>query len=129
MDLKEELMTLRLEDRDLNDLTIREVIVSYRKIAKEVHPDRNEPEKKAEKTAEFQVLNNAYEKVLKHLVDTMKDRQKDGETVNVAEECDDETFTKDNFHKFNFPKGKDKSFFVYVENVMADAWSECLEKT
>ena len=51
MDLKKELKTLRLENRELNDLTIRDVIVSYRKIAKEVHPDRNGLENKAEKTA------------------------------------------------------------------------------
>ena len=111
MDLKEELKTLRLDERELNELTIREVIVSYRKLAKEVHPDRNGPENIAEKTAAFQKLNNAYESVLKYLISRENSRENEDTNFNdsKAEEHDDVKFTKDNFHNFNFPKEKDKS--------------------
>ena len=48
---------------------------------------------------------------------------------NTKENEDNVTkFTRDNFSNFNFPKQNDGSFTVFVQNELADAWEEALEK-
>ena len=81
--------TLEIDPEQLLTYQIRDVIVKYRKKAREVHPDKfsnaTEGEKKA-KTADFQELNNAYERVLKFLLESKKNFPDDP----VKETADDD---------------------------------------
>jgi curved DNA-binding protein CbpA len=119
--LKKDLLILELEEKELDEVTIKDVIKAYRKKALRVHPDKAGKES----TAAFQELNNSYERVLKYLVENYDSSENDVSTEN---EDEDEKFTKENFHSFNFPKEKEKSFVVQVQNDLADAWSECFQK-
>ena len=118
--LKEDLVILGLEERLLEDARIGEVIKAYRRKARIVHPDKAGKES----TAAFQKLNNAYERLLAYLVNKCNSNEDESD----EEEDEDEIFAKANFHNFNFPNEKEKSFVVQVENDLADAWSECFER-
>ena len=77
-----------------------------------VHPDKVEESKKASATAEFQVLNNSYERLLKFLVDKVKKNKDIAEQEDIDEKSEEERFTEDNFKNFNFPTETDGSFTV-----------------
>ena len=68
---------LELDPACIEKYQIRDIIKQYRKKAREVHPDKfanaTEEEKKI-KTKEFQALNNAYERVLKQVLENNKDK-------------------------------------------------------
>ena len=56
--IKKDLRILKLEDKDIESLSINEVIKAYKSLARFVHPDTSE----YESTADFPVLGNAYMK-------------------------------------------------------------------
>ena len=113
MNMKQELVndckTLELDIELISTYQIRDIISKYRSKARQCHPDKfanaTEDEKKT-KTADFQKLNNAYERILKYILENNPDNP-DGETD------DDEKFLKANFDQFNFPKENTGSFTVY----------------
>ena len=113
---------LELDPDQFAEYQLRDVISKYRKKARQVHPDKfvdaTEEQKKI-KTAEFQALNNAYERILKYILETQKN-QPDEETD------DEERFMKANFGKFNFPKENNGSFTVVIQHCDADIWQKCL---
>ena len=123
-----DLKTLKLEDKDIEELSIRDVIKAYRNLVRKVHPDVSG----YESNADFQDLGNAYERILRAVVDMTKKRETDSEktTDDEANSCDDdeEKFVKENFHNFNFPADKDGHFVVVVQNELADLWADCFEK-
>ena len=92
-----------------------------------VHPDKVEESKKASATAEFQVLNNSYERLLKFLVDKVKKNKDIAEQEDIDEKSEEERFTEDNFKNFNFPTENDGSFTVNIQHSHADSWQENLE--
>ena len=67
--------TLDIDPEQLATYQVKDVISMYRKKTREVHPDKfantTDAEKKT-KTAEFQELNNAYERVLKYVLESKK---------------------------------------------------------
>ena len=67
---KLDLEYLDLNDMEIGSITIRDVIVAFRKKAHELHPDKAGPAS----TAAFQDLSNAYQRILTFLVD--KERSK-----------------------------------------------------
>ena len=117
--------TLGIEPEDIETYQIRDVILKYRKKAREVHPDMfanaSEDEKRV-KTEQFQELNNAYERTLKHILEIQAGKP-DGEN---DDDDDGERFTKDNFGQFNFPKENSGSFTVIIQHRDADIWQKCL---
>ena len=120
---KDDLKVLEIDEAKKATVTIREVIKAYRKKAFRVHPDTSG----YESTADFQALSNAYERTLKHLVDQHKAKESDENDVEESADNEEETFIKENFDRFNFPKKNADSFTVVVENILADTWQECFE--
>ena len=119
--IKADMETLGLSCMDIKRINIRDVITAFRKKAQVLHPDRAGPES----TSSFQELSNAYQRILKILVEYEKDKScKDANKVDDV----DEKFTKDNFEQFNFPKKNTDSFTIFVENHLADAWQVCFQK-
>ena len=68
MNIKKYLRILKLEGRTVEELTIREVILAYKRLVKSVHPDTSGYESKED----FQELGNAYEKMLEIVVNRTK---------------------------------------------------------
>ena len=122
--IQEDLKVLKLEDVDIQELTIREVIQAYRKAVKKVHPDVSGYDSKED----CQELGGAYERILKILVDRSKTHEdskgEEFEETSESEDCE-ERFVKENFHNFNFPTQKEGSFVIKVENDLADTWDKC----
>ena len=85
--------TLGIDPGDIETYQIRDVILKYRKKAREVHPDMfanaNEEERRS-KTEQFQELNNAYERTLKYILETHGNKPD-------ADDNDDDKFMKENF--------------------------------
>ena len=81
--------------------------------------------------SEFQKLGNAYERVLKAVVDITNNRETVDEEVTDKKgkswDDDEEKFVRENFHNFNFPADKDGHFVVVVQNELADVWAEVFE--
>ena len=125
--IKEYLKVLKHEGKTIEELSIREVIRAYRKLAKTVHPDISGYASKED----FQELGHAYEKMLEILVIRAKQNEDTEVKKNMEEEEDeediDEKFVKENFHNFNLPTEKEGSFIVRVENDLADTWDECFQ--
>ena len=67
-------VTLGLDDSTLEMVSMRAVINAWRKKSKVVHPDKagKEKEEQERATSEFQALSNAYQRLLKFLVDETK---------------------------------------------------------
>ena len=122
--LREDLVTLGLDDSTLNTVSMKEVIHAWRKKSKVVHPDKagKEKEEQERATAEFQALSNAYQRLLKFLVDKQKNETKNNDIEDPEVQDDDVKFTRDNFDMFNFPMKNTDSFTVVVENHLADIW-------
>ena len=128
--VKEDLKVLKLQDKVIENLSISEVIRAYRKLARFVHPDTSG----YESTADFQVLGNAYERLLSIVVDKTNAEESEKESepnMNDNNEketlSDEEKFVRDNFHHFNFPTDKNGHFVVIVQNELADVWADCFE--
>ena len=83
--VKNDLKVLELQDKEIENLSISEVIRAYRKLARFVHPDTSG----YESTADFQVLGNAYERLLSIVVEktNAEESKKESElkTLNVIE--------------------------------------------
>ena len=126
----EDLKILKIEDRNIEELSIRDIISSYRKLVRKLHPDTSGYDSKQD----FQDLGNAYERMLKIVVEKVqkneeedKNKESEGsEKKNCNEDCE-EKFVKENFHNFNFPTEKEGSFVVKVENELAESWDECFQ--
>ena len=86
---------------------------------------RKHRKQKKTKTAEFQYLNNAYERILKYILESKKNKPENpvNETVN-----DDERFMEENFEQFNFLRENNGSFTVIIQHNDADIWQHCLEE-
>ena len=97
---KEDLKILEIDEAKSETVTIREIIRAYRIKALRVHPDTSG----YESTADFQVLSNSYERALKYLVDIHKARKSGKNDVAENADNEEETFIKENFDRFNFPK-------------------------
>ena len=94
---------LKLEEKCLEELTIRDVIKAYKKLVRSLHPDTSGYASKED----FQKLGGAYECILKLVVKRIK-TTKDSDMKRNEEEKEgdvetEEKFVKDNFHNFNFP--------------------------
>ena len=65
-----------IEEDRIDDCTVRDASLAYRRIAKTCHPDRCGPDATeaeiTDATAAFQALGNAYEAVITFLVDKLK---------------------------------------------------------
>ena len=72
------------------------------------------------KTAEFQKLRSAYEKLNIYL----KEKPISAENPGTVEENVEDDFFRDNFDKFNFPYENMGSFTVRIEEYLADTWQE-----
>ena len=109
-EVKELLALLNIEE-DVSKVTIQHVNAAFRKLAKVTHPDKAGDEK----TAAFQKLLHAYDKLNEFF--------KDKEGMNDQElfESDiEEQFFKENFERFNFPFENNGSFTVVIEEYLAD---------
>ena len=87
---------LGIDVNTLNTCKLRDVILKYRKKAREVHPDKAgevTDEVRKAKTAEFQELNNAYERILKYVHEATDDDPVDNTD-------DNERFMRENFAMF-----------------------------
>ena len=85
--LKKDLSTLGIGTLKLETVTAQDARVAYHKTAREVHPDKadaNNLEQVAEYTAAFQEAGNAYQRILKHVIDRL-DAQDDNE-MNATNE-------------------------------------------
>ena len=125
--IEECLSVLKLEERFVEELSVRDVIKAYRNLVKGVHPDTSGYASKED----FQKLGQAYESILKIVVDRTKTSACSDIMNNEEEEDEDEEteekFVKENFHNFNFPTEKEGSFLIKVENDLAYVWDECFK--
>ena len=116
-ELKGFLAILEIKE-DITGVTSRDLNVSFRKLAKVLHPDKAGDEK----TAAFQKLLNAYDALKEYL------KGKHGVSDKEIFENDyEEQFFKENFERFNFPCENRGSFTVGIEEYLADTWQESLE--
>ena len=110
--------TLDVDIELIDTYQIRDIISKYRNKARQCHPDKfanaTEDEKKS-RTAEFQELNNAYERILKYILENDGNGSTD-DTGNDVDDDDEEKFMKDNFGQFNFPKENNGSFTVIIQH-------------
>ena len=86
--VKQSFNILGFSEEDINKISEKDVVKSFFKLAKELHPDRHHNDKdKSDFTLKFQALNNAYQVVLDHLQsnDTVK-----ANDSNDTEEKDDD---------------------------------------
>ena len=75
-----------------------------------------------EYTAAFQEAGNAYQRILKHVIDRLQSQNDNAE----GPANDEAIFAKENFHRFNFPMENKGSFTVNVKDNLAEVWQECL---
>ena len=110
--IKDDLVIMDIKEEQI--LTKDYVTSKYKKLAKIRHPD-----KEGGNTGEFQVLFNAYRRIIKYLDDMentepFEDKERDFET---------EFFTK-----HNFMKECTASYVVYIEDEFVERWRMILEK-
>ena len=117
-ELSELLSVLEIKD-DIKNVTIRNINVAFRRLARQVHPDKASEEQKEEKTEAFKKLRAAYEKLKKFLLEKPAE-----DLIVIEDENDEDVFFKDNFEKFNFPYENQGSFTVTIEDYLADTWQE-----
>ena len=108
-EISSELKTLQIDDSET--LTIKLVTSKYKKIAKEVHPDRNG----GGSSNDFQELLNAYKRVIEYI-------------ERSCNELSEVNYEKDFFMKHNFMKECSTSFVIYVKDDLAEKWKETLLK-
>ena len=76
--LKKDLSTLGIGIEKLETVTAKDARIAYHKTAREVHPDKADPEnleQVKEYTAAFQEAGNAYQRILKHVIDRLQSQQ------------------------------------------------------
>ena len=125
--VKRDLATLGLSEDVFDTITVKEARMGYHKRAKEFHPDkadRNNEEEVAKNTEAFKEVGNAYERILRYIIENLK-AQND---KNLAPATDEDIFARENFDKFNFPSENVGSFTVRVEDHLAEVWQECLQQ-
>lgn len=91
------------------ELSKREVLKRYRKLAKINHPDRNGGTNEA-----FQDIQNIYRKI----VDFLEKK------YTFETKCDDEDWDKEFFTKNNFAKQHISSTVVVLQNEYTNQWQE-----
>ena len=128
MSVKEDCEIVGVCYENIENITIKEVIQAYRKRVLKVHPDKVDEKNKERATEECKVLNKAYERLLKYLVEKAKENREKAENEDQEEESDEEKFTEGNFKNFNFPTENDGSFTVKIQHSQADEWQENLVK-
>ena len=111
--LKEDLEILNIELGKEEQLTIRFVNLTFKRHARIKHPDKPGGTKE-----EFQVLINAYRRVIKYLEEV----KLDDIVVN------DDHFEKEFFMRSNFPKENKTGFTVILQNELSSEWKETLVK-
>ena len=125
-DIRKDFSTMRMDANNLEDLTVEKAKKAYRKRAAVIHPDKADPadlKQVAEFTAAFQDLGNSYQRILKYIIEKLKNQSEEtDEPLN-----EEDIFAKENFDKFNFPFENTGSFTVLVEDNLADVWQECFE--
>lgn len=121
--MKTDCETVGIEFKDIDSITVKEVICAYRKQALHVHPDKNGPDT----TAAFQALNNSYQRILKFVLQRRGSKE-ENDDAEKAENDVDEKFMNDNFESFNFPHENYGSFTVMIQHAQADSWQDCLER-
>ena len=118
--IKNDLVTLGLYVTKVESLTVIEAKLAYHKKARLTHPDKVGPKC----TTQFQELGNAYQRILKYIIENLQSKMKD--TTPVVN--DEDIFVRDNFGKFNFPFENQGSFTVNVEDSLAEVWQDCHKK-
>ena len=106
-------------EQDISNVSVRDVNVAFRKLAKVMHPDKAG----GEKTAQFQELLATYNKLKEYFKE--KNNLKD---EDIFENDYEERFFRDIFERFNFPSANKGSFTIGIEDYMADTWQECLKQ-
>ena len=86
--IEEDCEIVGISFKDIDSLTVKDVISAYRKKALKVHPDKVQEADKEKANEEFKILNNSYERLLKYFVQKVKeDRENElSEGVEVSEE-------------------------------------------
>ena len=115
-----ELLSVLGIEADISDVTLSDIKKAFRRLALIVHPDKSGDKDAAQKTAEFQKLRSAYEKLNIHL----QERPHSADNPGTVEEKAEDDFFKDNFDQFNFPYENMGSFTVKIEEYLADTWQE-----
>ena len=105
--LKKDLEVLGI-DANNDNVTVKLVTAKFKRQAKQKHPD-----KKGGTTVDFQDLQNAYRRIIKHL-------------EREHEDLDD--FEKEFFMKNNVFKECTTSCVVYIQNREHSYWKTILEK-
>ena len=103
-----------------NDISIvftSDVNTAFRRLALALHPDKAGDEK----TAAFQKLRSAYERLKEYL-----EKIPGGSDAEDVVDTDEEVFFKDNFDMFNFPYENQGSFTVKIEDYLANTWQDSL---
>ena len=118
-----ELLCVLEIDKDISNVSIRDINVAFRRLALIVHPDKAEGGDISEKTAAFQKLRSAYERLKKYLEENVQTKAADLQTNDEEEE---DIFFKDNFDKFNFSSENKGSFTIAIEDHLANNWQELL---
>ena len=113
--IKEELKILDIECKEDEVLSIRSVNLKFKKLAKVRHPDKPGGTKE-----DFQMLLNAYRRVIKHLEEV----HLEGNDIEV----NDDHYEKEFFMRCNFPKENKTGFTVILQNDLSAEWREIFVK-
>ena len=108
--IKKDLETLKIKEDQ--DISIDYVTAKYKRLAKEIHPDRP-----GGVTSEFQELLNAYRRIIKYLEEHPNEQEEEEENMEAAF-----------FMKHNFMKECTGSYVVYIEEKLVDCWQKVLER-
>ena len=104
---------------DISNITLRTATKAFHSLALKFHPDKVGDQS----TAAFQVVLESYELVRKHFKVLNDDSSHED-----SDSDDEDVFFFDNFEKFNFPFENNGSFTVMIEDHLANAWQDCMEK-
>ena len=116
IELNKLLLVLKIE-KDITNVSLKEVNSAFRRQVKVTHPDRSGDEN----TAKCQILLDAYGKLKEYFTINGADSR------DIIESDIEEKFFRENFERFNFPIANMGSFTVSIEDYLADIWQECME--
>jgi DnaJ-class molecular chaperone len=73
-ELKNDFISLGIDEGQIETATIRDVIVAFRKLAMKIHPDKvyGDEADKDKASEAFKGLSNSYQRTLKYLIDNVK---------------------------------------------------------